>query len=45
MKRKFKSDSCKNKKTKIKTKKFTRAYVLMNEKKEILVRTRSSKGC
>ena len=32
------------KKQKIKPKKFTRAYVLMNEKKEILVRTRSSKG-
>ena len=32
------------KKLKIKPKKYTRAYVLMNEKKEILVRTRSSKG-
>ena len=29
---------------KIKAEKFTRAYVLINEKKEILVRTRSSKG-
>ena len=32
------------KKQKIKPKKFTRAYVLINEKKEILVRIRSSKG-
>ena len=32
------------KKQKIKAEKFTRAYVLINEKKEILVRTRSSKG-
>ena len=32
------------KKLKTKPKKYTRAYVLMNEKKEILVRTRSSKG-
>ena len=32
------------KKLKIKPKKYTREYVLMNEKKEILVRTRSSKG-
>ena len=32
------------KKLKIKPTKYTRAYVLMNEKKEILVRTRSSKG-
>jgi adenine-specific DNA glycosylase len=32
------------KKQKIKPKKYTRAYVLINEKKEILVRTRSSKG-
>ena len=32
------------KKQKLKPKKYTRAYVLMNEKKEILVRTRSSTG-
>ena len=32
------------KKLKLKPKKYTRAYVLMNERKEILVRTRSSKG-
>ena len=32
------------KKQKLKPKKYTRAYVLVNEKKEILVRTRSSKG-
>ena len=32
------------KKLKIKPTKYTRAYVLMNEKNEILVRTRSSKG-
>ena len=32
------------KKQKIKPKKFTRAYVILNEKKEMLVRTRSSKG-
>ena len=31
-------------KQKLKPKKFTRAYVLMNENKEILVRTRPSKG-
>ena len=32
------------KKLKVKPKKYTRAYVLINEKKEILVRTRSPKG-
>ena len=32
------------KKQKFKPKKYTRAYVLMNEREEILVRTRSSKG-
>ena len=31
-------------KQKLKPKKYTRAYVLMNEKKEILVRTRPSRG-
>ena len=31
-------------KQKLKPKKYTRAYVLLNEKKEILVRTRSSRG-
>ena len=34
----------KRKKQKLKPKKYTRAYVLVNEKEEILVRTRSSKG-
>ena len=32
------------KKQKLKPKKYTRAYVLMNEKEEILVRTRPSRG-
>ncbi len=32
------------KKQKLKPKKYTRAYVLMNEKEEILVRTRSARG-
>ena len=32
------------KKQKLKLKKYTRAYVLMNEKEEILVRTRSARG-
>ncbi len=34
----------KRKKQKLKPKKYTRAYVLVNEKEEILVRTRSPKG-